>query len=199
MGKSNSYVLPFYKNIIKTVGDVALLGFADNNVFEGDLYDLSLGNWEINSDWTLPKKYDTIISTRCPYFAKDPELFIKKVYDHLNNDGVAYLDWGLGDHWRFNKYKIGWVKDGEHEYAYSEDNYLWSLLWSYSYSKEKEAVAFLNNCKKFGYDDLNTAIESEVPKTLDPSELTYWQNIEFNMLTLWQDLPQLYILYKLSK
>lgn len=199
MGKSNSYVFPFYKNTIKPKGAVALLGFADNNLFEGDLYDLSLGNWEINSDWSLPKKYDTIISTRCPYFAKEPELFVKKVYDHLNEGGVAYLDWGLGDHWRFDNYKIGWVKDGEHEYAYKDDNYLWSILWDGNYSKHFHAKDFLQNCKKFGYDDLNEAITKEVPVTLDPSQLNYWSDISVDMLSLWSDAPQLYILYKLSK
>jgi len=199
MGKSNAYVIPFYKDTIKPMGDVALLGFADNNIFEGDLYDLSLGNWEINSDWTLSKKYDTIISTRCPYFAKDPELFIKKVYDHLNNDGVAYLDWGLGDHWRFNEYKIGWVKDGEHEYAYQDDNYLWSILWDYEFDVRPEAVSFFNNCKKFGYYDLNDAIADEVPHIVNTSQLNYWDKIESKLLSLWQESPQLYILYKLKK
>jgi len=199
MGKSNSYIFPFYKNTIKPKGTVALLGFADNNLFEGDLYDLSLGNWEINSEWTLPKKYDTIISTRCPYFAKDPELFVKKVYDHLNEGGVAYLDWGLGDHWRFDNYKVGWVKDGEHEYAYKDDNYLWSILWNSNYSKHFHAEDFLRNCKKFGYDNLNEAITEEVPVVLDPDQLSYWSDISVDMLSLWSDSPQLYILYKLNK
>ena len=199
MGKSNAYVIPFYKNTIKPMGDVALLGFTDNNIFQGDLYDLSLNEWQINSDWSLSKKYDTIISTRCPYFAKDPESFIQKVYDHLNEGGVAYLDWGLGDHWRFDNYKIGWVKDGEHEYAYQKDNYLWSIVWNEKYAKHFHAKDFLHNCKKFGYDDLNEAISDEVPEVLNSDKLTYWSNISVDMLSLWSDAPQLYILYKLEK
>ena len=199
MGKSNSYVIPFYKNTIKPEGDVALFGFTDNNMFQGDLYDLSLNQWQINSDWNLTKKYDTIISTRCPYFAKDPGVFIKKVYDHLNEGGVAYLDWGLGDHWRFDNYKIGWVKDGEHEYAYQEDNYLWSIVWNEKYAMHFHAKDFLHNCKKFGYDDLNRAIVEEVPEVFNSDQLDYWSSVSVDMLSLWSDAPQLYILYKLEK
>ena len=71
MGKSNQFLEPFYKDIIETKGDIALLGFQNNKWFPGDLYDLQLNNWEINSDWNLSKNYDTIISLRCPYFAKN--------------------------------------------------------------------------------------------------------------------------------
>ena len=35
-----------------------------------------MGNWDINTDWELKKKYNTIICTRCAYFAKNPEDFI---------------------------------------------------------------------------------------------------------------------------
>ena len=31
-----------------------------------------------------------------------------------------FLDWGLGDHWRFKNYKVGWFKDGEHEWFYNK-------------------------------------------------------------------------------
>jgi len=129
MGQSDAalYANLYYPNIILE-GDVALLGFENNQYFNGDCYDLKLGNWNINSEWELDKKYDTIVSLRCPYFAKDPEDFIKRCYRHLNESGKLYVDWGLGDHWRFDKFKIGWVKDGEHEYAYKEDNFLWSAV-----------------------------------------------------------------------
>lgn len=199
MGRSNASLIPFYKESIKPEGETALLGFTDNNIFEGDLYDLSLGNWEINSEWTLPKKYKTIISTRCPYFAKDPKEFVGKVYDHLEEGGVAYLDWGLGDHWRFDEYKVGWVKDGEHEHAYVDDNYLWSILWSSEYAEHSHAKEFIDNCKKFGYYDLNEAITKEVPIILDVKQLNYWSSISTEMLFLWPDAPQLYILFKMCK
>jgi len=106
-------------------------------MFNGDLYDLSLGNWEINSEWKLPRKYDTIICTRCAYFAKDPDDFIKQCYDNLNENGLLYVDWGLGDHWRFAEFKVGWVKGGEQEYAFGDDNYLWSMVWDDTFLKNE--------------------------------------------------------------
>ena len=51
MGRSDKYIFNFYRQNIKPYGKSALLGFVDNSLFEGDLYDLSLGNWQINSDW----------------------------------------------------------------------------------------------------------------------------------------------------
>ena len=106
MGRSNGYLFPFYKKHIIPNGKVALLGFTENNLFDGDLYDLRLKNWNINSDWKLKTNYDTIISLRCPYFAKNPLEFIKKCHENLSEGGKIYLDWGLGDHWRFPTYKI---------------------------------------------------------------------------------------------
>ena len=126
MGKSDPYLNNFYKQI-KPKGETALLGFQNNELFNGELYDLSLKNWNINSKWKLPKLYDTIICTRCAYFSRDPEDFIKRCYDHLKPNGLLYVDWGLGDHWRFKSYKIGWVKDNEHEYAYEDNNFLFDL------------------------------------------------------------------------
>ena len=76
MGKSNTILTPIYKSLSPNKGKTALLGFTDNSLFEGDLYDLQLKNWDINSKWGLPKKYDNIISIRCPYFSKNPEDFI---------------------------------------------------------------------------------------------------------------------------
>ena len=41
MGKSDQYVLKFYNKTIKPEGSTALLGFSNNNFYNGDLYDLS--------------------------------------------------------------------------------------------------------------------------------------------------------------
>ena len=123
MGRTNFILDAVYKDKFPIKGPIALLGFKDNRISSGDLYDLELGNWNINSDWKLPKKYNSIISTRCPYFAKNPKDFIKRCYDNLEDNGEIFLDWGLGDHWRFENYKVGWVKDGEHEFAYKNDNF----------------------------------------------------------------------------
>ena len=61
MGKSDQILNPWYQSQILPAGDVALLGFTNNNVFPGDLYDMQFRNWNINSDWFLPKKNDTIM------------------------------------------------------------------------------------------------------------------------------------------
>jgi SAM-dependent methyltransferase len=183
----------------KPKGEVALLGFTNQDYFFGDLYDLQLGNWDINSEWSLPKKYDTIICTRCAYFAKDPKDFIKRCYDNLKEGGTLYVDWALGDHWRFENYKIGWVKDGEHEYSYGRNNFLWSTVWDDEFLENAEFKIFCERVEKFGYSDIKNAIFQEVPKVLNLDYIKQHFNIEYNMLTLWDDLPQLYILLKGKK
>jgi len=151
MGVSNAIVVPFYKEHIEPKGNVALLGSQDNNIFDGDLYDLSLGNWEINSQWDLPKKYDTIICTRCAYFAKDPDSFIIRCHNHLNENGKLYVDWGVGDHWRFPEFKVGWIKNNKQEYAYTSTNFLWSMIWGEDFIENKECHKFAEEIKKYGY------------------------------------------------
>tara|TARA_Y100001973_G_C5183264_1_gene326207 strand:- start:554 stop:1156 length:603 start_codon:yes stop_codon:yes gene_type:complete len=194
VGRSDPFISNFYKTNIAPIGDVALLGFTNNNFFHGDLYDLKLNNWDINSEWKLDKKYDTIICTRCAYFAKDPEGLIKRCYDNLNDGGRLYVDWGLGDHWRFENYKIGWIKDGEQEHAYKEDNFLWSAIWDDSFFEDYQFELFSRRVKKFGYDDVKKAIFDEVPKVMDLSYIKEYFTASHTMMSLWDDGPQLYIL-----
>lgn len=193
MGKSDPYLKDFYSNI-RPKGDTALLGFTNNDQFHGDLYDLQIGNWNINSDWKLNKKYDTIICTRCAYFCKDLKTFFKKCYEHLNETGRLYVDFGLGDHWRFKNYKIGWLKDNEQEYAYKSDNYLWSTVWHEGFLDDPQYKLFSERVKKFGYDEIRKAIFKEVPKIIRLEDIKKYFKINYNLLTLWQDQPQLYIL-----
>ena len=194
MGRSNPIIIPFYREQIIPRGSTALLGFSNNDVFVGDLYDLQLNNWNINSEWQLPKKYDTIICTRCAYFAKDPKDFIKRCYDNLKEGGVLYVDWGLGDHWRFKDYKIGWVKDAEHEYSYAPDNYLWSTVWDDSFLENKQFKLFSKRVERFGYDDVKEAIYQETPEVLNLKYIKKYFKINYNIIALWEDMPQLYIL-----
>jgi SAM-dependent methyltransferase len=193
VGKSDSIIFPWYDELIKLQGDVALLGFQNDNRYKGDLYDRSLGNWDINSEWSLKKKYDTIVCTRCAYFAKDPEDFILRCYQFLNEDGVIFVDWGLGDHWRFENYKVGWVKEGEHEYAYGDDNYLWSAVWDDSFLKDDQVKEFQQNILKFGYTDLKLSIFNEVPSVLSLSFVEKYFDFCVHIKTIWKDSPQLYI------
>tara|TARA_R110001592_G_C13189919_1_gene752323 strand:+ start:5549 stop:6151 length:603 start_codon:yes stop_codon:yes gene_type:complete len=193
MGKSNTILTPIYKSLSPNKGKTALLGFTDNSLFEGDLYDLQLKNWDINSKWGLPKKYDNIISIRCPYFSKNPEDFILRCYNNLNEEGTILLDWGLGDHWRFEKYKIGWIKEGEQEYCYGKENFLWSTVWSDDFLNDYEYKKFSNYVFKFGYSDIKKAIFKEVPCVLNLDFIKNYFDISYKLLTLWEDSPQLYI------
>lgn len=199
MGRSDPLISQFYRQVVEPKGTTALLGYTNNNWYDGDLYDIKLNNWDINSDWSLEKKYDTIICTRCAYFSKEPERFIEKCYEHLNEEGRLYVDWGLGDHWRFDNYKIGWVKNGEHEYAYGEDNYLWSTVWHDSFLEDIEYKYFEERVKGFGYTDVREAIFNEVPAVLDLNSINKLFNISYNIIALWSDRPQLYILISAIK
>ena len=199
MGRTDSIIIPWYKSLIRPKGDVALLGFSDNNMFAGDLYDCSLGNWNINSDWELSKKYDTIICTRCAYFSHLPEEFIIKCYEFLNDKGILFVDWGLGDHWRFDNYKIGWKKEGEHEYAYGSNNYLWSTVWDDAFLEDSQYQLFENRVRKFGYDNVAKAIYQEVPSVLRLEFVEYYFKTKVSFMSCWDDFPQLYIFMECFK
>ena len=199
MGKSDPHYFNFCSQHIKPQGKTALLGFSNNNYFEGDLYDLSLNNWDINSEWKLAQKYDTIICTRCAYFSKDPWDFVELCHEYLKPRGKLFVDWGIGDHWRFPNYKVGWVKNGEHEWAYEEDNYLWSTIWDDSFIKDNEYQRFSQRIQKHNYQDAKKAIFDEVPKVINLEFIDMFFETEYNMLALWEDLPQLYILISGTK
>jgi len=196
LGRSNPYIYSFYRKHIKPEGQTALLGFTNNQWFNGDLYDLQLNNWNINNDWELNKKYDTIISLRCPYFAKEPEDFIKRCCNSLNENGKLYVDWGLGDHWRFENYKIGWVKDEEQEYAYEDNNHLWSAVWDDEFLTDLNFKLFEERVEKFGYTDIRKAIFDEVPSILEVDLIKKYFDVSYNIIALWEDHPQLYVLIK---
>jgi len=199
MGRSDQFLYPFYGAKIKPVGDVALLGFTDNRLFQGDLYDQALGNWEINSNWELPKNYDTIICTRCAYFCDSPYYFMSRCYAHLNFGGYLYVDWGYGDHWRFESYKIGWLKNEEQEWHYHKDNKLWSGIWNDKFLEDDQYKLFCERVKKFGYDDVKKAILKETPYILWPESWLSCFEINYDLLALWEDQPQLYILMSCRK
>ena len=202
MGKSDNQIFPVYLSMIekKHYESIAFLGFSQENEFtkkisgkERDFFDISLGNWNINENWDLNRKYDLIVCTRCAYFSRDPKLFIQKCKYHLNQGGHALIDWGLGDHWRFSNYKIGWIKDDEHEFAYGSENFLYSCFWRDSLSNDAEvknfwkAVIDLN----VGYnqrDDISSVVTREVPKIVD------YETISLKTKFLWKDCPQLYII-----
>lgn len=199
MGNSDKIVIGFYKGIIKSASPIALLGCCNNNYFEGDLYDLSLGNWDINSKWELRQKYNTIICTRCAYFAKDPEDFIKRCYGGLNDNGFLYVDWGFGDHWRFNAFKVGWIKDGEHEWAYKDKNYLWSGIWDEKFLENEQYLLFEKEIKNRGYEGLKAAIFSEIPSLLHLDFIRNYFYVSYNIMTITNPYLQMYIFLTCGK
>ena len=176
-------------------GRTALLGFSNTTKFAGDCYDLQLNNWDINSDWELRQEYDTIICLRCAYFAKDPQSFIKKCYNSLSANGKLYVDWGLGDHWRFNNFKVGWLKDGEQEFAYDYNNHLWSTIWDDSLLNVPAIKEFEKEIKSHGYDSLKKAVLEEVPSILSFNDLGQYFDFNYSVQKInTTDKPQVYIL-----
>lgn len=204
MGKSDDLIFPEYSKILSGLPrpkSVAFLGSKEDSRFTSTItadtrhfYDLQLGNWNINSDWKLTQKYDLIVCTRCAYFSKNPDLFIEKCKNYLTFEGHALVDWGLGDHWRFPKYKVGWLRDGEHEFAYDKKNYLHSCYWSDDLEFHPEVVNFWNQVKSnsFGYSSniqtLSSVVRQEIPA------LVVYKCKKTAIKWLWKDRPQLYIL-----
>ncbi len=210
MGKSDPHLIPAYLSVLpkKKYNRVALLGFSQDNDFskliesnERVFYDLSLGNWNINDDeWNIEGKFDLVVSTRCPYFSKDPLGFIEKCRAILDNGGVLICDWGLGDHWRFEDFKVGWVKNDEHEWAYGNENFLWSFVWSEKLLSHPEVIKFQEWIKKFNYEDLVEAIEKEVPSVLEVDKFaSKFSSIGCTAISLWEERPQLYVIFSMIK
>ena len=196
MGSTNKIIIPFYQREIKNNQPTALLGFTNNDVFKGDLYDFEMDNWNINTCWKLKQKYNTIICTRCAYFAKDPEDLIKRCYDNLSDNGMLYIDWGLGDHWRFKNFKVGWVKDGEQEFCYDEDNYLWSAVWDDSFLDDEQCKVFCEAIKQFGYNDLKKAVFEEVPSILTFDIIKKYFEVDYKIISTSKPYAQMYTLIK---
>lgn len=203
MGKSDLFIFPEYIKILPKLNydSVAFLGQASENQFTKNInsnvrhfYDLTLKNWQINSEWQLKQKYDLIVCTRCAYFSKDPNTFIEKCKSYLTPDGNALIDWGLGDHWRFKDYKVGWVRNGEQEFAYNQNNFLYSCFWNEDLLKDVQVQLFWKAIKEnenfgyFNYKNLTSVINEEVPR------LVSYECKKIKTKFLWPDNPQLYII-----
>ena len=213
MGKSDPYVFRFYAQQLNKKGyeNVAFFGQPGQNIFSNFInadkeyfYDLSLDNWEIN---TFPynidtlEKFDLIVCTRCAYFSKYPKKMLSEFKSMLRPEGVILIDWGLGDHWRFEQFKVGWVKNGEHEWAYNKNNRLWSTYLSEDIKNTSCYIDFEYHCQKYIIDNsLEKTIYKEVPvkiskKNIDELKLKV---IRAESLFLWPQSPQLYILLLLG-
>lgn len=214
MGISDPIIFPKYLEVLQTCkssfDSIAFLGFSSENDLtrslkskeRRDFYDIQLGNWDINSDWILPRKYDLIVCTRCAYFAKSGEDFILRCLDSLSSEGFLLVDWGLGDHWRFPNFKVGWVRDGEHEHSsYAKKLcYLYSCLWDERFENDENVINFSHLIKQKGYGDehLSEIVRREVPNIIDLS-CVQSHLVKLQFLCLWEKNPQLYIIALLRK
>ena len=208
MGKSDPFVQQKYVNVMTASGwepnkTVCFLGYPGPNPFTAvlepgaDSVFLDLENgWNINDvHWDLTDaSFDAVVCTRVAYFCKDVATFFDEVYRVLKPGGFFLIDWGLGDHWRFTDYKVGWMKDGEHEHAYEDDNFLWSSAWNDCLESQEEYLRFAQCIVPFGYNDAKKAIFDEVPAVFDTSQLDDRFDVQHDTLFLWPNAPQLYII-----
>lgn len=204
MGKSDFHVFDWYnRQLPAQVDSVAFLGTAAHNPLtdsiqarQKDFYDLTLENWEINSNWNIPaEKYDLVVCTRCAYFAQDPIAFVKKGLAITKKGGYFFTDWGLGDHWRFPMFKVGWIRGGEHEQVQYDQHVsrLYSCYWDDSLERDGNVQAFRHHIQRFGYDSNLTVgdiVRHEVPSILRPTSAG---PARVSTLFLWPEAPQLYI------
>jgi hypothetical protein len=196
VGKSDPYVFDWYTREmqIEPGSRVLFLGQPSHNLYtsrlgvDGTFYDITLDNWDINGPLEPRERFDAVVCTRCAYFSERPEQFLS---DCRRVAKRVYVDWGLGDHWRFSKFRVGWRDDGEHEYADygGRRNFLHSTVWRDDFSRSPEVQHFERLIQRFGYTSLESAIRSEVPSV-------HRLNSEWkcSFLTLWPDRPQLYVL-----
>ena len=62
--------------------------------------------------------------------------------------------------------------------------------------KNKQYLLYEERVKKFGYNNVEKAIKKEVPKILDLDYIEKYFKISYELLTIWDDFPQLYIFIK---
>jgi hypothetical protein len=196
VGRSDPLVFEWYADKIRIEpgSRVLFLGQPDHNGFtsrlnvRAEFMDIKLGNWDINRGLEVKEKFDAIVCTRCAYFSDNPGKFLSDCREAARS---VHIDWGLGDHWRFPKYRVGWRDAHEHEYAdyAGRRNFLHSTVWREDFLAHQEVKGFESLIKRFGYTSLKDAVRSEVPEVFTLS--SEW-NCSF--LTLWPDSPQLYIL-----
>ena len=202
MGKTDKYLFPIYEKLFPTQQPIALLCFTKIPDFlnnkDVDLYDIQLNNFNLNDNWKLKRKYNSIICSRALFFCKDLKLFFKKCLHFLNAGGNIYVDFCFG--WKPPKskiYKVGWLKNGEHDYCYSKDNKVWSSIWDDSFLENEEVKKYQKKIVKFGYNTLNDfklGVYNETPTLLELNELKkMFNHVKINLFTIWDDIPQLYL------
>ncbi|MEK8023205.1 MAG: methyltransferase domain-containing protein [Candidatus Hydrogenedentota bacterium] len=140
MGISDPIVFPVFRRFIGSSMwwlprprhrcRVGFFGFPEKNEIcryverrygvEGELFDVQLGNWDINGDPWPRGKFDVIFCFRTACFAKDPARLLHSFHEILNDAGRLFIDWSLGsihfprdgDDWTF-----GWEFRGRRCYG----------------------------------------------------------------------------------
>ena len=218
MGKSDPYIFNVYNNFFNFYTDqlntendiksICFLGQDKENTFTKQIkseirefYDISMENWNINSfPYKFNKKFDLIVCTRCPYFSNNPKKFLSEINDFLNPGGRIFVDWGLGDHLRYEKFRVGFQDINEKEQCYFDGNYMTSCLWDKSFLDQEGVKVFAERIKKYGYDNLENAVHSEVPTVINLNDIKeIFQDISVLCMPLWDDNPQLYIILQGTK
>lgn len=216
MGKSDPFVFNFYLdsikgNLKKEYNSVAFFGQEKDNIFTKTInaknrhfFDLSLENWDINKfPFACEEKFDLIICTRVGYFSKNPKKLLIEFKKHLVDGGKILIDWGLGDHWRFKDFKVGWKKKNHKEFAYLEDNFLSSAFFDLDLlDKSKNFKLFKESCKNFGYNDITLSTireESDIVFSLEEIKEAGLKILSITDLYLWPKSPQYYICFILEK
>lgn len=203
MGKSDPFVFNWYRQQLPaTAGAIAFLGFPGPNEFTDTFsapikhyFDLVKG-WDINSTWNiLPGAYDLVICTRCACFSSDPAEFVKKALAITKKGGIFFADWGLGDHWRFPTFKVGWTRAGERERVQygTHTSMLCSCFWDDSLEQDSNVKAFRQAIGRFGYDynlTVGDIVRQEVPAIL---RMNSQGPARISTMFLWPEAPQLYI------
>ena len=67
-------------------------------------------------------------------------------------------------------------------------------MWDDSFVNHPQFKLFEKRTEKFGYSDVKKAIQDEIPSILEFNKMAKYFNISYDMVALWDDMPQLYIL-----
>jgi hypothetical protein len=91
---------------------------------------------------------------------------------------------------------VGWKKGDEQVFAqYDRPHPLVSTFWMPEFSDHPAAVQFSRMISRFGYRDaLEKIVRDEVPEVATSPRPTAW-----DMIALWEESPQLYILTEFQK
>ena len=160
----------------------------------------------------MNKKYDLIVCSRVAYFSNDLKYFVDSCYDRLNNGGVFIVDFGLGDHWRFDNYKVGWFLNRdrdlythahEHSVYNNKKQHLWSVVWNNHFCENRVVNDFFECVKDVNDYYFNKSINDVVLNETNCLDYSYIKNkfafCFLDFLMLWPESPQLYIFLFLVK